>query len=158
MIRRKDFDELKITSAQREKDLKDKFDRVTATNSRLKANNERLQSELSELKEDNRLLTEKMNAVLRWVFELMNFALPLAPHSLHQFENPFRDSKRREGNTWREINRIVDKVTEPEIKKENRIEQPKKSITKVRNANPNPKRHNITFLVGTINLKKIDIT
>lgn len=107
MIRRKDFDELKIISAQREKDLKDKFDRVTATNNRLKANNERLQSELSELKEDNRLLTEKMNAVLR-------------------------DSKRREGNTWREINRIVDKVTEPEIKKEveNLIEQPKKSITK----------------------------
>ena len=89
MIRRKDFDELKITSAQREKDLKDKFDRVTATNSRLKANNERLQSELSELKEDNRLLTEKMNAVLRWVFESMNFALPLAPPSLHHFETAF---------------------------------------------------------------------
>ena len=81
MIRRKDFDELKITSAQREKDMKDKFDRVTATNSRLKANNERLQSELSELKEDNRLLTEKMNAVLRRVFESMHFALPFAPPS-----------------------------------------------------------------------------
>ena len=71
MIRRKDFEELKITSAQREKELKDKFDRVTATNNRLKANNERLQSELSELKKDNQLLTEKMNAVLRIVFILL---------------------------------------------------------------------------------------
>ena len=88
MIRRKDFDELKITSAQREKDLKDKFDRVTATNSRLKANNERLQSELSEMKEDNRLLTEKMNAVLRRVSESMNLHF-LFPPSQHYFETPF---------------------------------------------------------------------
>lgn len=141
MIRRKDFDELKITSAQREKDLKDKFDRVTATNSRLKANNERLQSELSELKEDNRLLTEKMNAVLRRVFKLMSHASLLVRSSGQYFENLFRDSKRREGNTWREINRIVDRVTEPEPKKEieNRIEQPKKSITKVSHENLNPK-------------------
>ena len=82
MIRRKDFDELKITSAQREKDLKDKFDRVTATNSRLKANNERLQSELSELKKDNQLLTEKMNAVLRIVFILLR---PASTHKLNGY-------------------------------------------------------------------------
>ena len=47
-----------------------------------------METEINELKEDNRLLKEKMDEVVR-------------------------SSKRREGNTWREINRIVDEVTEP---------------------------------------------
>ena len=58
-----------------------------------------------------------------------------------------RDSKRREGNTWREINRIVDRVTEPETKKE--FEQPKKSITKVFYPSFYLKK---MYLVDTINL------
>ena len=71
----------------------------------------------------------------------MSRAYILVRSSGQYFENLFRDSKRREGNTWREINRIVDRVTEPEPKKEieNRIEQPKKSITKVSHENLNPK-------------------
>ena len=54
-------------------------------------------------------------------------------HVVLNLKTVLRDSKRREGNTWREINRIVDRVTEPETKKEaeNRMELPKKSITKV---------------------------
>ena len=100
LIRRKDFDELKIISAQREKELLDKCERLTAVNSRLKANNERLDGELKQLKTDNKVLTERMDEIVR-------------------------NSKRREGNTWREINRIVDQVTDAPS---NKVEAPIQSI------------------------------
>ena len=110
LIRRKDFDELKILSAQRQKELLDKCERLTAINSRLKSNNERLDGEIKHLKTDNKILTERMDEIVR-------------------------NSKRREGNTWREINRIVDQVTDaPTDKVEAPIQdiKPRKPVVKVR--------------------------
>ena len=105
MIRRKDFDEFKLNSAQRERELQEKCDRLTAVNARLKASADRLDQENRQLKIDNKALTERMDEVVR-------------------------NSKRREGNTWREINRIVDQVTDSQPVAQNvpKIEKPVKSI------------------------------
>ena len=105
MIRRKDFDEFKFNSAQRERELQEKCDRMTAVNARLKASADRLEQENRQLKVDNKALTERMDEVVR-------------------------NSKRREGNTWREINRIVDQVTDSQPTQQNvpKIEKPVKSI------------------------------
>ena len=97
MIRRKEFDELKASSVAREKEFCEKHERIVAINHRLKASNERLENEVKTLKEDNRLLKEKMDEIIR-------------------------HGKRREGNTWREINRIVDQVTNEDTKNLSKIE------------------------------------
>ena len=87
-VRRKEFDQLKAETSVRERDLTEKIARLTAQNARLKAENERIENVQKATKNENIKLNDQINEIIR-------------------------NSKRNEGATWREINRIVDQATAP---------------------------------------------
>ena len=88
-VRRKEFDQMKADFAMREKEMSDKIARLVAVNQRLKTENERLQKAEKNLRIENAKLNENI-------------------------DNVIANSKRKEGATWREINRIVEQATEPQ--------------------------------------------
>ena len=65
--------------------MTEKMSRLMAQNSRLKSENERLEKLQKATKQENLKLNEQIDEILR-------------------------NSKRKEGATWREINRLVDQV------------------------------------------------
>ena len=84
-VRRKEFDKLKLETAQKESEMSEKLTRIMAQNARLKSENERLEKLQKETKQENIKLNEQIDEIMR-------------------------NSKRKEGATWREINRLVDQV------------------------------------------------
>lgn len=65
--------------------MSEKLTRIMAQNARLKSENERLEKLQKETKQENIKLNEQIDEIMR-------------------------NSKRKEGATWREINRLVDQV------------------------------------------------
>ena len=88
LARRKEIDELRVQYDEKLKEIAEKNARLQAQNSRYKTENERLEKLYQATKNENVKLNE-------------------------QIDNLIKNTKRKEGNTWKEINRIVEQATKP---------------------------------------------
>ena len=86
--RRRELDEMRLQYDEKVRELNEKNARVLAQNSRYKTENERLEKLYQATKNENVKLNE-------------------------QIDNLIKNTKRKEGNTWKEINRIVEHATKP---------------------------------------------
>ena len=79
---------MRLQYDEKVRELNEKNARVLAQNSRYKTENERLEKLYQATKNENVKLNE-------------------------QIDNLIKNTKRKEGNTWKEINRIVEHATKP---------------------------------------------
>lgn len=79
-----------MEAASKERELTEKLNRLAAQTARLKTENERLEKLQKATRNENVKLNDQIDQIMR-------------------------NSKRKEGATWREINRIVDQATAPNM-------------------------------------------